>query len=196
VSPKPMYEGYRPAAKWLHWLTALAILTTIPLGIAMVNAAPGPTQNSLYDLHRSFGALVLALAAVRLAVRLLKGAPAPHPALGPLLRALSLTVHRALYVLIVLVPLLGWAGTSAFGAQITVFGLFVLPPILPKDEALSALLLSLHKLAAFTLAALAALHIGAGLWHGFVRRDGVLERMLPTRRTDPPMAGREDRRGQ
>lgn len=182
MSPRPKHEGYGPTAKWLHWLTALAILTTIPLGIAMVNAAPGPTQNTLYDLHRSFGVTVLTLAAIRLSVRLVRGAPTPHPSLGRLLRALSLTVHRALYVLIFLVPLLGWAGTSAFGAQITVFGLFVLPPLLPKDEPLSETLLGLHKLAAFTLAALATLHIGAGLWHGFVRRDGVLERMLPARR--------------
>lgn len=182
MSPRATPRAYGPAAKWLHWIMAAAILTTIPLGIAMVNAAPGPTQNSLYNLHRSFGALVLALAAIRLAVRLVRGAPAPHPSLGPVLRVASLTVHRALYVFIFLVPLLGWAGTSAFGAQITVFGLFVLPPILPKDEPMSKLLLGTHKIAAFTFAAFITLHIAAGLWHGLVRRDGVLERMLPARR--------------
>ncbi|MBM3515809.1 MAG: cytochrome b, partial [Alphaproteobacteria bacterium] len=34
-------HAYTPLAKLLHWLTAAAIITVVPLGIAMVNAAPG-----------------------------------------------------------------------------------------------------------------------------------------------------------
>jgi cytochrome b561 len=87
--------------------------------------------------------------------------------------------HGALYVLLVVVPLVGWAGTSAFGARIPVFGLFELPMILEKNKALADVLLPLHQILALTLCALALLHIAAAFFHHFVRKDDTLRRMLP-----------------
>lgn len=174
--PAPRYAN--PAIV-IHWLTAAAVLSAIPLGIAMINAPPGPLQNSLYDLHRSFGALVLALACVRLVVRLVHGWPPPHASLTRWEVLASHSAHNAMYVLIFVTPLIGWAGTSAFGAPITVFGLFVLPPILPVDKPLATTLLWLHKISAFTLTGIVAVHVAAALRHGFIKRDGVLSRMLP-----------------
>ena len=172
--------SYPAAIKLLHWLTAAVVLAAIPIGITMGIVSPGPAQNQLYDLHRSLGATVLALAALRLAARVTLGAPTPYPGLAPWQRIASTAVHHALYLLLFLVPLLGWAGTSAFGASIVVFGLFELPPILAQDEPLSMLLLGLHKLAALTLTALLSIHILAALMHRLVWRDGVLARMLPS----------------
>jgi cytochrome b561 len=40
-----------------------------------------------------------------------------------------------------------------------------------------------HGYLAYILFALAGAHILAALWHQFVRRDGVLARMWPSRRT-------------
>lgn len=174
-------DSYPPVAKLLHWLTAAAVLGAIPIGIAMGNVAPGPSQDRLYDLHRSLGATVLALTALRLAARLAFGVPGPYPRLAAWQRIVSTAVHHSLYLLLFLVPLLGWAGTSAFGAAITIFGLFELPPILAPDEALASRLLGLHKLGAFTLTGLVAVHIAAALTHALIWRDGVLARMLPGR---------------
>lgn len=173
--------GYSPLAKALHWLVAAAVLSNIPMGIVMVNLNSGPVQDRLFNLHRSVGALVLALAILRLAVRLVRGAPPPLPTLARWQRIVSDITHKALYLLIFVVPLIGWAATSAYGAEIVVFGLFVLPPILPHNEPLSETLFLLHRAAAILTAALAAMHIGAALMHGFILRDGVLSRMLPRR---------------
>ncbi len=145
----------------------------------MTNAQPGAAQNQLYDLHRSFGALILGIAAMRLLWRLF--AP-PPPALEGLPRWQELAArgtHYALYVLLFAVPLMGWAGTSAFGAPIFVFGLFELPPILSQNRDLAMVLLTTHKLLAFTLCAVLALHIAAALHHHFIRKDATLRRMLP-----------------
>ena len=170
---------YRAPAQVFHWLTALAVVSGVLFAIAMLNVSPGPQQNRFFDLHRSFGASVLALTGVRLLWRL--AAPPPPMAAGMPLwqeRAARVT-HAALYILLFAVPLVGWAGTSAFGAPIPVFGLFELPMILDKDKALADVLLPLHGALAFTLYALVLLHIAAALYHHFIRKDGTLRRMLP-----------------
>ncbi len=73
---------------------------------------------------------------------------------------------------------MGWAATSAYGAQIVVFGLFELTPILSQDRALSDRLFVVHALIGAAIAGLVAMHIGAALYHHFVRGDRVLMRMI------------------
>lgn len=171
--------AYRPPAKALHWLTAAAIFCVVPLGFAMNAANPGPEQGRLYDLHRSVGTLILALVALRLLWRLYSPAPSPVPGLPQWqIRAARFT-HYAMYVLLFTVPLLGWAGTSAFGAPIKVFGLFELPPLLDKNRELAELLVPTHMILALTLVAFVLLHTAAALHHHFIRKDATLRRMLP-----------------
>lgn len=172
-------EGYSALAKIFHWAIAVAVIVMIPAGVIMMRIGPGEAQNMLYNLHRSLGAAVLLLMALRLAWRLVHGAPAPLPTLNAFERAASAVVHRLLYALLLVQPVIGWAATSAFGAPIVVFGLFRLPDFVAKNEALSKQLFALHNVIGLTLAALIALHVAAALYHHFIRRDGVLRRMLP-----------------
>ncbi len=162
----------------LHWTMAGLILATIPIGWRMGDLEPGPLQDTLYHTHRSIGVTVLALAILRIVSRRTLGVPPPHPALAPWQRTLSVAVHHLLYVLFFVVPILGWAGTSAFGAPIIVWGLFELPPILPVDRPLSEILLGAHGLFSQTLAGLVILHVAGALYHALLRRDGVMQRML------------------
>ena len=170
---------YRAPAQALHWLTALAALCGITLGISMLNVEPGDFQNRLFDLHRSFGALILTLTGLRLLWRL-SVPPPPITAEMPAWqeRAARIT-HVVLYILLFAVPLAGWVGTSAFGARIPVFGLFELPMLVDKNKPLADVLLKLHMALAFTLCAVLVLHIGAALHHHFIRKDDTLRRMLP-----------------
>lgn len=170
---------YNSAAKFLHWLTAAAILCVMPLAFAMTGAQPGATQNQLYNLHRSFGALVLAITALRLLWRLLAPPPPVVEGLPRWQERAARYTHYGLYVLLFIVPLMGWAGTSAFRAPIVVFELFELPPIVPQNRELSGVLLETHKLLAFTLCAVLLGHIAAALHHHFLRKDETLRRMLP-----------------
>jgi len=85
--------------------------------------------------------------------------------------------HHALYLLFFLVPLLGWAYSSAAGFPIVVFGLLPLPDFVPVSEGLADALKPLHKFSALALMALSALHIGAALKHHWIDRDGLMQRM-------------------
>jgi cytochrome b561 len=170
--------AYTLTARTLHWLTATLVLLNLPLGLVIANNWGGPLQDQLYDLHRSIGALIIPIILVRLLYRL-GHAPAPLPDDIPALQQFAANAtHWALYALLIVQPFLGWIGTSAYRAQIVVFGLFELPPIWPEDRAFSDRVLLLHSFVGLTIAVLLAAHIGAALQHHFVRRDGILMRMI------------------
>lgn len=171
--------GYTAVAKLLHWVIAAAVLTAVPVAIAMVRVGSGPLQNTLYDLHRSLGVLILVLMLIRLFWRLYKPAPPLVEGLPPWQAAAARATHWLLYAALLAMPLLGWAGTSAFGAPITVFGLFEWPAMLGKDQQLAGVLLGIHTWLGFAATALVILHVGAALHHHFVRKDDTLRRMMP-----------------
>lgn len=172
---------YPASSKWLHWLVAASVLTTIPVAIAMGRIASGPMQNTLFNLHKSLGILILVLMIARIANRFIVGAPAPDPTLKPWERAASSAVHGSLYVLLIGMAIMGYVANSAYGASTPFFGLFDLPPVVAKNEPLSERLFFFHRWTGYLVGALAAMHIAAALQHYFIRRDGVLQRMLPER---------------
>jgi cytochrome b561 len=144
--------AYSTMARVLHWATAV--------------------------LHRSIGAVVIPLVILRLGYRIAH-APKPLPEdVPPWQQAAARATHWALYALLMVQPFIGWVATSAFPAAIMVFGLFELPPIWSADRPLSDRLFVVHARIAAAIAGLATLHIGAALHHHFVRRDGVLMRMI------------------
>jgi cytochrome b561 len=175
---EPNAPGYTRVARVLHWVTAGLVLLQLPLGIVIANQWGGPLQDLLYNAHKSLGALILPLVVARLTYRLTHRPPPLPGDIPPVQRLAAQITHWALYALLIIEPLLGWMGTSAYPAPVPFFGLFNLPPLLAPNRALSEQLLSVHRLVAFTIVALAALHIGAALFHHFVRRDRVLQRML------------------
>ena len=170
--------AYTVTARILHWITASLVLLTLPLGLVIANDWGGPLQDQLYDLHRSIGALIIPIILARVVYRWTHP-PAPLPDDIPALQQFAANAtHWALYALLIVQPFVGWIGTSAYRAPIVVFGLFELPPIWPEDRAFSDRVLFVHSLIGLTIALLLAAHIGAALHHHFVRRDGILMRMI------------------
>jgi cytochrome b561 len=110
------------------------------------------------------------------------GTPAPLETLTPLERRASVAVHHSLMALIILMPLIGWLMTSAYRVDVSVFGLFTLPHLMPKSEPIFDALAAAHKWLGLLMAALILSHIGAAIMHTFIKRDGVLQRMLPASR--------------
>lgn len=172
--------AYSARARALHWTTALAVFAAIPLGLSLERASP-ETMDMLYRAHWSIGFLALLLAVLRIANRLAGDHPGDYPGLTRFEATLSSVVHKALYVLIVAVPLLGWLGKSAYGGAITVFGLFDLPPLMAQNTPLGERLLGVHGLAAKLLILCIVLHVAGALKHAVINRDGVLRRMLSGR---------------
>jgi cytochrome b561 len=179
----PRRAVYSAGARHMHWATAGAILVMVPLGLAMtyrgntLNIWDGLTD-ALYSSHKVLGFLVLWLVSGRLAYRLLRGAPPDEPTLLWWHKAASHLVHWLLYGLLIVVPLLGWTGVSLY-PSLTVFGLVDLPALARPDEDLAKTVLSVHGKLAIAMALLACGHVAAALYHHFIRKDGVLRRMLP-----------------
>jgi len=169
---------YSLAARALHWTTATLVLFMLPLGVIIAIKWDGPVKDWLYNLHRSIGAVIIPLIILRLAYRVTHPPPPLPNDMPPIQQFAAHATHLALYALLLTQPFIGWIATSAYPAPIPVFGLFELPPIWWADRALSDALLRVHALIGATIAGLVAMHIGAALYHHFVRRDGILTRMI------------------
>ena len=163
-------------SRLLHWTMAVLILAMLFIGIAMVSSLSDYHQ--LVAIHRPLGILLLVLVAIRLINRLLSPPPPLPAAMPPLLKVVAHASHWLLYGLMFAVPLVGWGMLSAADYPIQIVGSFHLPPILPHDRALYALLRPLHTVLAFTLFATFLLHLGAALTHALIYRDGVFRSMV------------------
>jgi cytochrome b561 len=170
--------GYTPVARLLHWTVAVLVLLMVPVGIVIANEWGGPAQQFLYNLHKSIGATLIPIVIVRILYRL-NNPPPPLPTDIPAIQRLAaVTTHWMLYALILIQPIVGYIMTSAYPAPVPFFGLFNLPAIWPADRALSERLSVVHLYIGIAIAVVAAMHIGAALYHHFVRKDRVLMRMI------------------
>ncbi len=170
-------DRYDSVAIVLHWTIAALILANIPIGAFSDQIEDGLGASPMW-LHKSIGLTVLLLSLVRLAWRLTHRPPVP--VMEGWRSGLARAVHWAFYALIILVPLTGWMRSSAGRYPLRWFELFDVPKfaIMPKSAEAAAVSVA-HEWLAWTMTALIALHIGAALHHGWVRRDGVVRRMWP-----------------
>lgn len=174
---------YSPAARMLHWIVAGLVFVTVPIGVVMVYRGNtlnlwDDTTNALYSTHKLIGVIIFVLIVARLVYRFSHGAPAPEPTLTPFERVASGTVHWAIYLLLFIVPIGGYLGVSYYPA-LDIFS-WKLPGFVTPDEPTANQIFKMHALGAFVLAGLVAVHIGAALMHAFIKRDGVLGRMIPS----------------
>jgi len=169
-------KRFTPLQRLLHWLIAVCILAMLFIGVGMVTTVT-PKFLPLIAIHKSLGVAILALAVVRLAVRLRCGAPALPADLPMPMKLAAQLSHYALYALMIGMPLLGWAMLSAAAYPVVVFGSMHLPAILPQSDSLHSLLWDAHFYLAFAFFGLVLLHVAAALFHALVRRDGVFETM-------------------
>jgi cytochrome b561 len=169
---------FNPLQRALHWLMAVCILAMLFIGVGMVSTVM-PKYLTLVSIHKPLGIAILVLALIRLAVRLMYGAP-PLPAdLPEPVKLAAVLSHYAFYALMIGLPLIGWGMLSAAAYPVVLFGGVHLPPILPQSDSLHALLWDAHFYLAFAFFALILVHVAAALFHALIRRDGVFEAMAP-----------------
>ncbi|HMM55943.1 MAG TPA: cytochrome b [Candidatus Desulfobacillus sp.] len=170
---------YTRTAIALHWLIALLIFCTFPLGIYMHELPFSPRQLRLVSYHKWLGVTIFMLALARVVWRLRHPAPPPVAGLPAWQRVASIATHHLLYLLLLVIPLSGWLMSSAKGVPTVYLGLVQLPDLLDKDKELGELLARVHMGLNLALAALVLLHSAAALKHFFIDRDEVLGRMIP-----------------
>lgn len=190
---------YSTVAILLHWLIAISVIAMIPMGWWMANAINDPSRQQLayqvYQLHKSVGFLILILTVARLGWRL--GHPVPSlPAAMPAWERFSArAAHAAFYVLLLLLPLTGWAYVSsgwavgedhALNVATSWFGLFQIPHwsfIAEMGEAARRSTafgsMNAHAFLSWGTVALTGLHIGAALNHHYRIKDSILAGITP-----------------
>ena len=169
----------------LHWLLALALFGIFALGVYMADLPISPERLRLFNWHKWAGITILALSLLRLGWRLTH-APPPDLPMPAWQRRLAHLSHRTMYALFLVIPLFGWAYSSATGFQVVVFGVLPLPDFVPKSKPLAEVLETAHATLAWLLAAFVVVHVAASIKHALVDRDGLLRRMWFT---PPPTAG-------
>ncbi|PXA99511.1 cytochrome B [Nostoc sp. 3335mG] len=160
---------YSRGAIFFHWTIALLVLVNLWIGLV-----GGPMS-----VHKAAGVTVLVLTIGRIAWRV-ANPPPPLPAhVGGWERLAATWLHRLFYILLIVLPLSGWAMVSgAKRSPLDWFGLFPIP-YLPIPPAMAGLGHELHEVIGLLMAGLVALHIGAALRHHFLLRDGIVLRILP-----------------
>jgi cytochrome b561 len=175
---------YGTVAMTLHWLIGLSIIGLLIVGTYMHDLPrEDPNRFMLYQLHKSLGLSVLVLSVFRVRWRLANPVPALPAGMAPWEQWAARLTHLAFYVLIIVMPLSGWAvaSSSTSGVPTLWFGLFEVPsmPGIPSDREVHEQAEEVHELLGKLMIALVVLHVGAALKHHFWDRDTVLKRMLP-----------------
>lgn len=161
------------SSRIFHWISALLLLLTWALIFLYHN-----TDDRLYiGLHKSFGISLLFWMIARVINRFFTKAPPPVPM--PVWQSiLSKLSHFSLYALLIAMPLAGLLMSVYGGRPVDIFGLFEIPVFVTPDRGAARLYNDIHTdiiwpmIIAFTL-----VHIGAALYHHFVKKDQLLSRM-------------------
>jgi cytochrome b561 len=173
-------DKFPAVSRLLHWLMAPMILAMLFIGVAMA-ATLSQRYHLLVAIHRPLGIAILVLAVLRLINCRINPPPDLPEDLPAIQQIAARSSHILLYVLMFAMPLIGWSMLSAAGYPIVLYGPLQLPPILPVNVFLYAVLRSIHSTLAYLLFATILAHFGAALFHALIRRDGVWASMVSLR---------------
>jgi len=187
--------GWGSLAKFFHWLIVAMVLVQVPAGylmsytygLAVHDAAVQPLQTLMSQIHHTLGLLILLLVPARLAWRLRGPVPGLDGQVPAYRHSMARLTHVLFYVLLLVLPLSGWAAVSVVaGAPIWFFGVqmpSILPPM-PLDSPFGyTLTAAIHVYAAWFGGVLLLVHVGAAFWHLLVLKDNVFRRMWPLAKT-------------
>ena len=161
-------KRYSPLWVTIHWLVAILIFAAFYFGISSFQS-PTEAKAAYLRFHMPIGITVLALMLVRLYLRWRTPRPEDATAGNAFFDMVARGVHHALYLFAFFMPLSGLALSARYG----------LPPIVFEGQGSMPADLNpaLHGLFFFLFALLILLHIGAALYHQFIRKDNLLARM-------------------
>ncbi|MBV8656221.1 MAG: cytochrome b [Burkholderiales bacterium] len=175
-----MTSSYSPASRFLHWLTVFLLALQFAIAWLMPEIHRGTKPIGLISWHLSVGTLIILVVVARAVVRLTGPRIARLPGLPRHIEVAAKVVHGLLYLLLLVVPLLGWANASSRGWAVSLFLVIPLPQLVPTGSALGHALGDVHQVASWLLLATVAMHVLAALYHHFILRDNTLRRMLPS----------------
>jgi cytochrome b561 len=163
-------------SRTLHWGMAVLVITMLALGLRISSMEPGLANLWLYGLHKTLGILTLSLILIRLGWHIYSPPPRPIGPAGPAVQ-IARAVHWAFYLLLIVIPLTGWAGSSATGIDVMIADRWTLPPLVEPSAEGEAFWFRLHGILTKVLIGLVGLHM-LGALKREMEGDGTLTRML------------------
>ncbi len=177
---RELKSRYAASSRWMHWLMfALVLLAYLCVNLFELFAKGSATRANVLGAHFIAGLAVLLLVLPRLWLRLRNGQPPISPAPPRWSELLGKLTHVALYVFLLIQPILGMITLQIGGKPVALFGITLLPSFVSApNRALSHQFEDIHGTLGTIFYYVIALHILAALWHHFGRRDDTLKRML------------------
>lgn len=168
-------KRYHPLLIALHWILALLIIFMLLVGLFSLKWMPNnPAKLLPLGFHMATGILILILMLVRIVVRVTTPKPEDATAGNRFLDLIGKLTHYALYLFAILMALSGVTTALQSGLFSIVFGASGAP--LPEDFFVYPVRY-VHGYVAIILIVLILMHVGAALYHQFIRKDRLLSRM-------------------
>ena len=177
VEPEQRYD---PVARMLHWLVVLMLLVQYSTEFILPYVLPQSDDDAIAAWHLSIGPTILLVMLLRIMWRLTHPVPKAPSDLSVAFRLLSRATHWLFYAFLIVIPLLGWVSASAGGAKVYLAGVILLPSVAAKNKPDADFVGGVHGTLALVLMGLITLHVAGALYHGIVKRDRVVQRMLPS----------------
>lgn len=177
-------------SKVIHWITAVAIIAAIFVGLWISILEEGQegaleTWLMLMPIHKSIGLSALVLVIVRFVwLTIFKETPSKLPQQSDFNHKLSQWAHNSLYFLMFSVPLMGWFASMSADAKTEFWGWFLIPNFIQNSSMSVTVFYWVHYYLSWALVILIVGHIFASLWHHFKLKDNTLKRMLPFTKLD------------
>ncbi len=173
---------YPLSIRAVHWSSAVIILGLIILGAYMTPFEMNNMEHSenLYFWHKSFGVLAFILVCIRLYFRSRHTLPELPEGMPKHEKIAAKYVHKALYALMILVPVLGYVQSCVYpySSGVHFFGLLI-PELFSDNQAVFVVVNVIHKVLAYLLLALIAAHVLGAIKHRlFDKENDVLNRII------------------
>jgi cytochrome b561 len=169
-------DSFGLVTRCLHWGMALLVISMLALGLRISDMEPGLANLWLYGLHKTLGFTVLGLIVVRIIWHRISPVPKPIGPPGPQQIA-ARGGHVLFYLLLIAIPISGWAGSSATGLDVMIADRWIVPAIVAPSEAGEAFWFRIHDILTKLLIGLIAVHALAAVKRE-MEGDGTLRRMI------------------
>ena len=178
-------SSYGWVAILVHWLMALGVFGLFGLGVYMVELTYYDAwyKGSL-DLHKSVGITLAALLLFRFGWRLLGTQPEPVAGSSKAMNRVAHSVHKLIYLALIVIVTSGYLISTADGRAIEVFNLFAVPALPESVANQEDIAGKIHFYAAYGLIAVVVLHALGALKHHFIDKDKTLIRMIKPLKDD------------
>lgn len=170
---------YGSVAKFLHWLIFILIIAMLTIGFLMDGIQDKALKGQIINLHKLTGILILILMVLRVTWALTNPKPMLPMGTPRWQKWAERVVHFLIYAVLIVMPIAGWVMSVAAGYLPHLFGFKFALPVVPLDKKLSDQAYDVHSYLAYVLIALISIHVLAALYHYIVKKDDVLQRMMP-----------------